>query len=61
MAVKSKGDRIKVLAHPVLGTPEAMATILTVESYGYTVHIDGDAPGWFGPISFTGEVLAEHP
>lgn len=61
MAVKEKGDRIKVLAHPVLGTPEAMATILTVESWGYIVHIDGDAPGWFGPISKEGEVLQEGP
>ena len=61
MATKSKGDRIKVLAHPILGTPESMATILTVESYGYIVHIDGDAPGWFGPINFEGVVLQEGP
>lgn len=56
--VKQVGDRIKVLAHAVLGTPESMGTILEVNSDHYIVHIDGDDPTWFGPVSLNGEVLS---
>lgn len=56
---KSVGDRIVVKADAVLGTDEAMGTILEVEATHYVVHIDGDAPEWFGPVSFEGEVLQE--
>lgn len=59
MAIKEKGDTIKVLAHPVLGTPETTGTILTIESYGYIVHIKGDDPLWYGPVSWEGEVLCD--
>jgi len=52
------GARIKVLAHEVLGTPEAMGTVLEVNENHYIVHIDGDDPEWFGPVSLDGEVLA---
>jgi len=54
-------NRIKVKANAILGTPEAMATILETHSWGYTVHIDGDDPEWYGPVDKEGEVLTEVP
>jgi hypothetical protein len=56
---KKVGDRIKVKAHKVLGTPAAMGTIRKVKKNHYIVHIDGDGEEWDGPVSFDGEVLAE--
>ncbi len=57
MTKLSPGDRIQVLASAVLGTDAVMATVLSVESFGYIVHCDGDAPEWNGPVDFLGNVL----
>ena len=50
-------DKIKVKANEILGTPEAMATILETTSYGYIVHIDRDDEDWYGPVDKDGNVL----
>ena len=56
---KKPGDQIIVKENKILGTPEAKATIRSVEDYGYIVHVDGDDPEWDGPIDFEGNVLCE--
>jgi hypothetical protein len=61
MSTLKVGDRIKVQADDVLGTPAAMATIREVHSWGYTVHIDEDDDEWEGPVNFKGEVLCDMP
>lgn len=53
------GDRITVKESAVLGTPEANATIVGFHKFGYIVHVDGDQPGWDGPVDFAGNVLLE--
>lgn len=52
------GGRILVLANIVLGTPEVWGTVLAVYPTYYEVALDGDEPGWSGPVSFAGEVLS---
>lgn len=55
------GERIRVKADKVLGTPEAWGTIMAVCDNHYIVHIDGDRPQWNGPVSFEGEVMTDQP
>jgi hypothetical protein len=57
MKTKNVGERICVKADPILGTPAAMGTIVEVLDNSYLVHIDGDDPEWFGPVSLNGEIL----
>ena len=57
--MKTAGDKILIKADDVLGTSEAMATIVTVHETFYTVHIDGEGPNWFGSVTFDGVVLCE--
>lgn len=52
-------NRILVKADPVLGTPEAWATVLETHDWGYLVHVDGDPDGENGPVDFDGNVLAD--
>lgn len=54
------GDRIRVKADRVLGTPAAMGTIVEVTDFGYLVHIDGDDPEWYGPVTVDGTIIVEH-
>lgn len=56
-----QGDTIAVKPHHILGTPATTGTVLSVESYGYIVHIKGDDPLWYGPVDFEGNVLQEGP
>jgi hypothetical protein len=55
------GGRLLVKASEFLGTPAAMATVREVIDVGYIVHIDGDAPEWYGAVAFDGTVLIESP
>ena len=57
--LKRPGDKILVKEHKILGTPEAEATVISVEEYGYIVHITGDDVGWNGPVDVEGNVLCE--
>lgn len=53
--IKYPGERIEVKEDLILGTPAAMATIVSIEEWGYYVRIDGDDPEWIGPVGFDGE------
>jgi len=55
------GDRLLVKASAFLGTLAEMSTVVEVTDFGYLVHIDTDAPEWFGPVTDDGTVLIESP
>ena len=52
------GDRFQIQADEVLGIPACLGTIVEVHATHLMVDPD-DAPGWVGPVSFTGQVLQD--
>lgn len=62
MATKQVGDRIKVLAHEGLGTPETMGTIVAVHPTHYEVICDDEIDDMVPTdVTFEGEAIYEPP